>query len=81
MWKEIDEKRYDEALGCLPPALWLSFGFLLGEPADHRKCKVTGNIMPTYTPFVYAFGRYYEGSPMTAREFRQFNVNDLPPPK
>lgn len=81
MWKEITAKQYNDTLEVLPPALWLSFGFLMGEPANHRKCKVSGNVMPTYTPFVYAFGRFYEGSPMTAAEFKQFNVNDLPPPK
>jgi hypothetical protein len=25
--KEITEERYDEMLGILPPALWLSYGF------------------------------------------------------
>jgi hypothetical protein len=41
-WKEVDEARYDEMLGVLPPALWLAKGFLVGEPYDHRLCTITG---------------------------------------
>jgi hypothetical protein len=79
--KECSEERYDEMLGVLPPALWLGYGFLVGEPSSHRKCKVTGNIMPTYAAFFNAFGRYFEGDDMTASEFKQFDINTLPLPK
>jgi hypothetical protein len=79
-WKEITEKQYNDALEVLPPALWLANRFLMGEPSDHRRCKVTKNFMPVYAAFVFAFGRYYEGSPMTAEEFKKFDVNDLPNP-
>ena len=29
-FKEVDEFRYDEMLGVLPPALWIGKGFLVG---------------------------------------------------
>jgi hypothetical protein len=79
-WKEVSEKRYDEMLGVLPPALWLGKGFLVGEPHDHRRCRVSRKVMPTYAAVAYAFGRYYEGDPMTFAEFQTFDVNDLPVP-
>jgi hypothetical protein len=78
--KECTEERYDEMLGILPPALWLSYGFLVGEPSTHRKCKVKGNVMPTYAAFFYAFGRFFEGDDMTVSEFMRFDVNNLPLP-
>jgi hypothetical protein len=76
--KECSEERYDEMLGVLPPTVWVGKGFLVGEPHDHRKCKITGKTAPTYAVFFAAFGRYYEGDPMTVNEFVVFNVNDLP---
>jgi hypothetical protein len=48
------------------------------EPIRDRICMVTGNISPTYAPLFYAFGRYYEGDPMTVQEFVKFNIHDLP---
>jgi hypothetical protein len=77
--KECTEERYDEMLGILPPALWVGKGFLVGEPYDHRKCKITGKIAPTYAAFFNAFGRYFEGDALTVAEFVNFDVNDLPP--
>jgi hypothetical protein len=79
--KECTEERYDEMLGILPPQLWLAKGFLVGEPFDHRRCKIIKKVLPTYTAFFFAFRRFYEGDPMTEPEFHAFNVNDLPVPK
>jgi hypothetical protein len=76
MWKEVSEKRYNEALGVVPP-IWIGNGFLLGEPHDHRLCTVTNKIKPTYAAFIYAFGKYWEGDPMTINEFQLFDANDL----
>jgi hypothetical protein len=76
--KEVSAERYNEALEILPPALWLANRFLLGEPASHRKCKITKKTMPTYSAFFFAFGRYYESDPMTVAEFRAFKEKDLP---
>jgi hypothetical protein len=78
MIKECSAERYDEMLGILPPALWLANRFLVGEPADHRRCKITKKVLPTYSAFFFAYGKYYESDPMTVPEFRAFKVEDLP---
>jgi hypothetical protein len=80
MIKECSEQRYDQMLGILPPIVWVGKGFLVGEPADHRKCKITGKTAATYAAFFNAFGRYFEGDPMTISEFVSFDINDLPLP-
>ena len=51
-FKECTEKRFDEMLGILPPALWIGKGFLVGEPMTHRVCKVQGYVCPTYSAFI-----------------------------
>jgi hypothetical protein len=76
--KDCSEERYDEILGVLPPTVWVGKGFLVGEPHDHRKCTITGEIAPTYAAFFAAFGKYHEGDPMTVAEFVHFDVKDLP---
>jgi hypothetical protein len=76
-WKEVDEARYDEMLGVLPPALWLSKGFLVGEPFDHRTCKETGRFAPTYAAFVAHGGRFFEGPNMTPMEFRKLSISEV----
>lgn len=77
-WKEITEERYMEALEVLPPAVWLSKGFLLGEPETHRKCHVCGAYCPAFAPFISHGGKFYEGlQNMTPLEFRAFDVGDL----
>jgi hypothetical protein len=52
--EECSEARYDEMLGILPPALWLGKGFLVGEPHDQRRCKITSQVMPTCAAFFNA---------------------------
>lgn len=71
MWIRIDEERYDEALGCLPPAYHTHKGFLLGEPHDHRICTVTGEIAPTFAAFRTCAGMFYEHAPQTIAEFKR----------
>jgi hypothetical protein len=78
--KECSEERYDQVLGIVPPHLWVGKGFLVGERVDFRKCKITGKTAATYAAFFYAFGRYFEGDPMTVKEFVSFDINDLPKP-
>ena len=77
MWKEVDEARYDEMLGVLPPALWIDKGFLVGEPANHRRCTVTSVVRATYAAFINHGDKYYEGPNMTMPEFRAFDVRQL----
>jgi hypothetical protein len=79
--KEIDAERYNYALGVLPPALWLANRFLIGEPADHRGCTITKKVVPVYSAFFFAYGRYFESDPMSFAEFRAFKDDDLPLPK
>ena len=76
--KEIDQQRYLEAFEVLPPALWVSYGFLQGEACDHRKCKVTGQVAPTFAAFFTYYGKFYECDPMTTPEFRRFDLDTLP---
>jgi hypothetical protein len=76
--KECSTERYDEMLSILPPALWLANRFLVGEPADHRRCTITKKVLPTYSAFFFAYGKCYESDPMTVPEFRAFKVEDLP---
>jgi len=59
---------------------WLVNRFLVGGPADRRRCKITKKVMPTYSAFFFAFGRYFKSDPMNALEFRAFDINDLPAP-
>ena len=77
MWKEVDEARFDEMLGVLPPALHLSKGFLVGEPFDHRTCTITGHTMPSYAAFLQHGGKFYEGPNMTVPEFRNLKAEDV----
>jgi hypothetical protein len=77
MFKECTEERFDEMLGCVPP-IWGRQGFLVGEPFDHRRCKVSGNFVPTYAAFLRVGGKFYESTePMTEREFANFDRGTL----
>ena len=78
MVKECSSERYFERLSVLPPAVWIGKGFLVGEPIDHRKCQVTGMVLPTYAAFFFANRRYYEGDTMTMPEFHAFDLSALP---
>jgi hypothetical protein len=79
LWKEVDETRYNEMLEILPPAVWIPKGFLVGEPWNHRICKVSGQFRPTYAPFVSYRDKFYEcDEPMTGPEFRAFDPSTIP---
>jgi len=76
--QECSEERYDEMLGILPPALWLSKGFLVGEPFDHRSCTATKVVRASYAAFFQHKGKFYEAGNMTVPEFKAFDVESLP---
>jgi hypothetical protein len=76
-WKEISEEQYMEALEVLPPAVWLSKGFLLGEPETHRRCNVSGTFAPAFNAFVTHYGKFYAGASMTPLEFWALDVSKL----
>lgn len=68
LWEETTEERYDEMLGCLPPALYTSSGFLVGESWDHHA--LTGR--PRYQALIYKGKQYFQSSrPMTCKEFKE----------
>ena len=77
-WIPIEEKQYWDALECLPPRVMGGAGFLLGEPNDHRHCKVHGTIAATYGAYIElppevkgGKPRYYvHDEPMTVAEYR-----------
>ncbi len=74
--KPVSCDRYWEMLGCVPPALHLYDGFLVGDPYDLRTCAVTGKMTNTYHAY---FGRglndadehFVAVQPLTVAEFRQ----------
>lgn len=76
-WKRCTEARYDEMLGCLPPRVMTGRGFLVGEPFNHRRCKETGHMLPTYEAFVQINGVYFEGPTMTMPEWRALEADKM----
>lgn len=72
-WMDSTQDTYWEMLEILPPAAQLSNGFLIGEPADHRTCTVTGQTdQPRFEAFAERAGKYYRYSrPLTRAEFRE----------
>lgn len=65
-WEQVSEERYDEMLGVLPPAVYTSHGFLVGEPFDHD-----ANNRPRFQAYVQIDGNFYGAKgPMTVAEFR-----------
>lgn len=70
-WKEIDEERYHDMLGVVPPVVWNDVGFLLGEAENHRQCTECGKFMPVFKPFIERNGKFYEGTvAITVLEFQ-----------
>lgn len=72
------EERYYDMLGVLPPADRTGSGFLVGEPYDHRPCRVNSTVQPTYQAFFQSGDeRFFEcREPMTKAEFRHYSLND-----
>lgn len=70
-WIETTAERYDEMLCILPPAIMTGYGFLVGEPFDHRECRIRHRTAPTFSAFAYRDGKFFEASqPLTIAEFR-----------
>jgi hypothetical protein len=73
-WIEVSRERWDEMLCVLPPALWNSTGFLVGEACDHRVCKVTHQVRARYDALIEYKGKCWENTePMTVPEFNAFS--------
>jgi hypothetical protein len=64
-WTDTTAERYDEMLGCVPPAFWRAGLFLVGEPMDHHALSGA----PRFSAFRQIGSRYFESSrPITIRE-------------
>ena len=74
-WQPATSEEYWYGLEVLPPAYMGHNGFLVGEPAGHTLCEVTGELRPTWTAFI-EIGRdnfYKADRPLTQMEFRKSN--------
>ena len=66
-WEPTSRECYEEMLCVLPPAFYLSSGFLVGEPWDYHA--MTGK--PRYQCFRRVGGRYEcSNRPLTVQEFK-----------
>ena len=74
-WQPATSEEYWYGLEVLPPAYMGAGGFLVGEPADHTLCEVTGEIRPTWTAFIETDRDvfYKADRALTQMEFRQSN--------
>ena len=79
-WKKTTQEKYWEMLEILPPAAMTTLGFLVGEPADHRACPVTGNFGARFEAFVKVGDQYFVASePMTVTGFKTITAKDIYP--
>jgi len=79
MFRRTSKERYYEALECLPPAHWDSNGFMVGEPTDHRECRITHVTRPTFAAFLKFDENYFESEEsITYPEFKSYVANRLP---
>lgn len=77
-WKQIEESRYWDMLGALPPAAQTGIGFLLGEAYSFARCSVTGNEAQTFLAFAETGGVFFEASrPLTVAEFKRIGAADI----
>jgi hypothetical protein len=77
-WKQTTEERYWDILGCVPPIAQRGFGFLVGEAADHRKCKISGQFAPRYDAFIEINGRFFESvDPITVLEWMAIKHSEI----
>lgn len=77
MWKRIEPSRYYEMLRSGEPSIFISYGFMLGEPHDHRRCPITKRWRAAYAPFLAVHMKFYEGPPMTIGEFLYLDVDAI----
>ena len=69
-WKQVDEARYDEMLGVLPPIAWVAYGFLVGEAWDHHPTKGYSR----YQAMLARGGKYYESTrPLGVKEWKSLD--------
>lgn len=62
-WKRIDESRYWDMLGALPPAVQTGLGFLLGEAWTFKNCSVSGKpSCDAFRAFAEIGDEYFEAA-------------------
>jgi hypothetical protein len=77
-FKAVSAERYMEMEEIVPPIAWTFGGFLIGEPASHRICRVTGQHRPTYTAMVERGSEHFESmTSLTVREWRALDLGTI----
>lgn len=77
-FKETTETQYDYALEVLPPEVFRSGGFLVGEPVTHRRCLVTHQYCPTFDAYIHVRDKYYTSTEsLTVAEFNHMRMVDF----
>lgn len=78
IWKITSKEDYDYGLNCLMPRVWLSKGFLVGEPYSTKTCNITLKVATTHTAFIKHDHCFYKASePMTVEEFRRLTIQEV----
>jgi hypothetical protein len=78
---KVTEDKFDEMLGCVPPIEWERNRFLVGEPNDHRRCRVTGRFLETYHGYWRFDGQCYGAAEdTTIPEFRAIGRSEVTDP-
>lgn len=77
-WRQVDEARFDEMLGIVPPFAQTDDGFLVGEAQDNHgdggKARFWAFVQLDDTDGNVSNSRFYESvAPMTVKEWREFN--------
>ena len=61
---EVTEGLYDYFIGCVPPAVMVGCGYLVGEASRHTRDNV-----PMYSGFLRIKGRFFFAGEFTKAEF------------
>lgn len=82
-WLETSEERFFEMLEVLPPEMMLGGGFLVGEPAIHKRDGISGNVMPAFDAYkkIGKFGSdekfFVYPEPVTMPEFKELMKGNI----
>ena len=79
-FKACTAGRYDDMLNVVPPAISVSYGFLVGEASSYRVCRVNGHNATTFPAVIRSPDgkRFLEAIElMTAAEFRALTKAEL----
>ena len=69
---------YYYSLEVLPPAWWSGGAFLVGEPNNHRQCRVSGDVEATYSGYWELDGKHYAADEdLTIAEFKAVSEPEM----